>query len=126
MAATWIDLLDPTHEELKAKSPRELEETALELLLATPRHDDEPRPTLQSHGDYIFGVFLLARAIPEENAIYYQEIDVVITADTILTVRKTPADDREPYDVGPVREAVHETDGPGMIAYRLIDHIAET
>jgi len=43
MAATWIDLLDPTHEELKAKSPRELEETALEVLLDRPEHDDEPQ-----------------------------------------------------------------------------------
>jgi magnesium transporter len=125
MAATWIDLLDPTEEELRTNAPRELQAPALELMLRHSRHDDEPRPTLQSHGDYIFGVFLLARAIPEENAIYYQEIDVVITADTILTVRKTPADDREPYDVAPLREAVHDSDGPGMIAYRLIDHIAE-
>ena len=37
MGATWIDLLDPTAEELREKAPRELEETAywLELLLET-------------------------------------------------------------------------------------------
>ena len=40
--------------------PSKLEETAIELLLAKPEHDDEPRPTLQGHGDYVFGVFLLA------------------------------------------------------------------
>jgi magnesium transporter len=124
MAANWIDLLDPTEEELRAQTPRELQESALELMLAHSRHDDEPRPTLQGHGDYVFGIFLLARSQPEEDRIYYQEVDFIITAESILTVRKTPADS-EPYDVGPVREAVRDSDAPGMIAYRLVDDIAE-
>ena len=38
MAATWIDLLDPTADELRAKAPKELEETAVEQLLAPPEH----------------------------------------------------------------------------------------
>ncbi len=126
MAATWIDLLDPTPEELRAKAPRELGETALALLLAKPQHEDEPRPTLQGHGDYVFGVFLLARALLEEDAICYQEIDVVVTADTLLTVRKTPLDGRHPYDTERVRSTVRDSDSPGMIAYRLVDDIAET
>ena len=46
MAATWIDLLDPSMDELRDKAPRELEETAMERLLAAPEHEDEPRPTL--------------------------------------------------------------------------------
>jgi magnesium transporter len=124
MAATWIDLLDPTHDELKAKSPRELEETAVELLLADPQHDDEPRPTLQSHGDYVFGVFLLARADLEQDCIYYQEIGVVLTHETLLTVRKTPPG-RAPYDIGAARESSRATDSTGMLMYRVVDNIAE-
>jgi magnesium transporter len=124
MAANWIDLLDPSPDELRASTPRELEETALDLLLADPRHDDEPRPTLQSHGDYVFGIFLLARAALEEDCIYYQEIGVVITRETLLTVRKTPPG-REPYDVEPVRNAIKKSDSGGMMAYRLVDNIAE-
>jgi hypothetical protein len=38
MAAEWIDLLDPTPEELRAKAPRELEEKAFELLTAEAAH----------------------------------------------------------------------------------------
>jgi magnesium transporter len=125
MAATWVDLLDPTADELRAKSPRELEETALELLLAAPQHEDEPRPTLQGHGDYVFGVFLLAVAVPEEDCIYYQEIDVVITHDALLTVRKTPPGGRPPFDVAPAKAEVRPDDSAGMIAYRLVDEIAE-
>jgi magnesium transporter len=125
MAAKWIDLLDPSEEELREHAPHELEDTAIEPLVAHPRHDDEPRPTLQGHGDYVFGIFLLARAVPDEDSIYYQEIGVVLTHDTMLTVRKTPADGGEPYDIEPVRAAVRATDTPGMIAYRIVDDIAE-
>jgi len=125
MAAEWIDLLDPTPDELRAKAPRELEETALELLTAEPAHEDEPRPTLQGHGDYVFGVFLLAVAIPDENRVYYQEIGVVITHDTLLTVRKTPPGGRSPYDPSVVREVVRPDDSAGMIAYRIVDDLAE-
>jgi magnesium transporter len=125
MAAKWIDLLDPSIEELREQAPRDLEETAIEPLVAHPQHDDEPRPTLQGHGDYVFGVFLVARAMPEEDTIYYQEIGVVLTDDTLLTVRKTPASGGEPYDIEPVRAAVRPRDSPGMIAYRIVDDIAE-
>jgi magnesium transporter len=125
MAANWIDLLDPTAEELREHAPHELEESALELLLAEPQHEDDPRPTLQGHGRYVFGIFLVARAILDEDLLCYQEIDLVITGDTILTVRKTPADGRKPYDLAEVRDAVRQTDSPGMIAYRIVDDVAE-
>jgi magnesium transporter len=125
MAATWIDLLDPSPEELREKAPRELEETALERLLAPPEHEDEPRPTLVGHGDYVFGVFLVAVAVPEEDSVYYQEIDLVLTHDTLLTVRKTPPGGRPACDVAHVRKAAHSDDSAGLLAYRLVDEIAE-
>jgi magnesium transporter len=125
MAAKWTDLLDPTADELRAQCPRELEESAVELLLKKPEHDDEPRPTLRGHGRYIFGVLLLAQAVPEEDTIYYQQIGLVITNDTLITVRRTPAGGRPPYDLGPVRATVRNTDSPGMLVYRLVDDIAE-
>jgi magnesium transporter len=124
MGATWVDLLDPTPDELRAHAPRELEETAFALLTAEPQHADEPRPTLQGHGDYVFGVFLVAVAVPEADEVYYQEIGVVVTCGQLLTVRKTP-ERGAPYDPSAVREAVRETDSGGMILYRLLDDIAE-
>jgi len=84
----------------------------------------EPRPTLQGHGDYVFGVFLLARDVPDEDCVFYQEIGVVLTHDTLLTVRKTPPG-REPFPLDNVRAAVRPTDSTGMIAYRIVDDIAE-
>ena len=123
--ATWIDLLDPSAEELRAKAPKHLEETALERLLAPPEHDDDPRPTLRGHGEYVFGVFLIAVAIREEDRVYYQEIDMVLTHDTLLTVRKTPPEGRTACDVEAVKKGVKPDDSAGMMAYRLIDEIAE-
>jgi magnesium transporter len=125
VAATWIDLLDPSMEELRGKAPRELEETAMERLLAPPEHEDEPRPTLQGHGDYVFGIFLIAVADRAHDTVYYQEIDIVLTHDTFLTVRKTPDGGMPACDVAVVRKGVKEDDSAGMMAYRLIDEIAE-
>ncbi|HEU5216642.1 MAG TPA: magnesium transporter CorA family protein [Gaiellaceae bacterium] len=125
MAATWIDLLDPSADELREKAPRELEETAIARLLAPPQHEDEPRPTLQGHGDYVFGVFLVAVAVPEDDSVYYQEIDLVLTHETLLTVRKTPPQGKAACDVGVVRRAVRPDDSAGLLAYRLLDEIAE-
>jgi magnesium transporter len=125
MAATWIDLLDPTPEELRAKAPQRLEETALERLLAPPEHADDPRPTLQGHGDYVFGVLLIAVAVPEDDSVYYQEIDLVLTHDTLLTVRKTPAAGGPACDVAMVQKTQKSDDSAGLLAYRLLDEIAE-
>jgi len=122
--AEWIDLIDPSGDELRAKLPRTVQESALELLLAPARHNDEPRPTLQAHGDYIFGVFLVAVAVPEEDRVFYQEVDVVVTHEVLLSVSKTPPDEH-PYDPRPTREACLPDDEAGMMLYRLVDDIAE-
>jgi magnesium transporter len=124
VAAVWIDLLDPSEEELRAQAPRELEEGALALLLRPPQHLDEPRPTMQSHVDYVFGIFLTATYIETKREIFYSEIDVVITHEAILTVRKTP-EHCPPFDIATVKQAVKPSDAPGMIAYRIVDEIAE-
>jgi magnesium transporter len=122
--AEWVDLIDPTPDELRARLPRELQESALERLLAPPEHADEPRPTLQGHGNYIFGVFLLAVAVPEEDRVFYQEVDVVVTHDVLVSVSKTPPGEH-PYDPRPARESCRPDDSAGMMFYRLVDDIAE-
>jgi magnesium transporter len=122
--AEWIDLIDPTPEELRERLPRELYETALDRLLAPAEHTDEPRPTLQGHGGYIFGIFLVAVGVPEEDRVFYQEVDVVVTHDVLVTVSKTPPGEH-PYDPRPARESCRPDDSAGMMFYRLVDDIAE-
>ncbi len=122
--AEWIDLLDPSEEELRKHLPEDIQEAALKLLLAPAQHADEPRPTLQGHGRYVFGVFLVAVAVREENRVYYQEIDVVATSDRLITVSKTPPGEKS-FDPRPAKDACHPTDSGGMMLYRLVDDIAE-
>jgi magnesium transporter len=122
----WIDLLDPTLEELVADTPVELHPRALDRLLERPEVEREPRPTLESHGDYVFGVLLVAVAVPEEDRVFYQEIDLVLTPDVALTVRKTPPGE-EPFDLSEVQHAsdAHGSPSTGLVAYYLVDEIAE-
>jgi magnesium transporter len=125
VAATWTDLLDPTLEEIRAHTSARLEDAAIERMTAPAAHEDEPRPTLQGHGGYVFGVLLVAVSVPDEDDVFYQEIDLVLTHDTLLTVRKTPHGNRPACDVAVVKKTVRTGDSAGMMAYRLIDEIAE-
>jgi magnesium transporter len=122
--AEWIDLIDPSPDELRERLPRKIQESALERLLAPAEPKDEPRPTLQSHGDYVFGIFLVAVAVTEEDRVFYQEVDVVITHDVLVTVSKTPPGE-QPYDPRPTRESCRPDDSAGMMFYRLVDDLAE-
>jgi magnesium transporter len=116
----WTDLLDPSRAELEAAAPRTLHPRALDQLLAPGQHSDEPRPTLEGHGDYVFGVFLVAVAVPASDAVYYQEIDIVLTHGDVLTVRKTPPEG-VPFDPA----GVDKEGSAGMVAYRIVDEVAE-
>jgi magnesium transporter len=124
--AEWIDLLDPDEAELRKSTPTQIHARALEQLIEPTVHDDEPRPRLEGHDQYVFGVFLVPICIREEDRVFYQEIDVVATRERVVTVRKTP-DHGHPFDVGPAREALeraHESRA-GVIVYRIVDLIAE-
>jgi len=123
--ARWIDLLDPSKEELEQAMPRGLHERALSRLLAPATHEDEPRPTLESHEGYVFGIFLIAVAVPDEDRIFYQEIDLVATGELLISVRKTPPDGA-PFDPAPIRDARAAGQAKsGMLVYALVDEVAE-
>jgi len=121
----WVDLLDPTAEELRQHLPESIHARALEQLLARSTHDDEPRAKLEGHGDYVFGVLLVAVEVPEDDEVYYQELDLVMTRDELVTVRKTPPGGRPPYDPSPARLSCRHHDSIGMVLYHLVDDIAE-
>ena len=122
---SWVDLLDPTPEELEEHLPESIHSRALEQLLAPSRQGSEPRPKLESHGDYVFGVLLVAVAVPHEDLVYYQEVDLVVTRRLLLTVRKTPEGRHDPYDPGPAHATGRDEDGIGALAYHLVDDVAE-
>jgi thioredoxin reductase (NADPH) len=121
----WIDLLDPSPEELAARLPGEVHDRAVEQLLAPAQHADEPRPKLESHGDYVFGVLLVPIVATGENVLFYQEVDLIVTREILVTVRKTPENGRAPWDPGPAQEACRTEESIAMVAYHLVDDVAE-
>jgi len=125
VGATWTDLLDPDRADLEQVCPGNLHPRALDRLVAPAEAPgDEPRPTLEAHTGYVFGVFLVAVAVPDEDTVFYQEVDIVITPDRLVTVRKTPQG-RPPFDPKGVREAIGDDRDAGMVAYQLVDDVAE-
>src|SRR5690242_18793924 len=124
--AEWIDLLDPEEQVLHDALPREIHERALEQLLTPTRHDDEPRPRLEGHDRYVFGVFLVPICIREENRVFYQEVDLIASQERLVTVRKTP-EQGFPFDLTAAQEAVDKEAGAtvGLMVYRLADLIEE-
>lgn len=120
----WIDLVDPSTEDLKAHLPAHVHETALEALLAPYVHNDEPRPRIESHGDYVLGILLLPVAVRAEDRVYYQEIDFIATHEVLVSISKTPPGE-EPFDPKPAQEACRLHDEVGMFAFHLVDEVAE-
>ncbi len=124
--AEWIDLLDPGKAELRNALPREVHATALELLLKPTRHDDEPRPRLEGHDHYVFGVFLIPIAVRDEDRVFYQEVDIVATSERVVTVRKTP-ERGHACSLVPAHEAFDRAQDArgGYVVYEIVDLIAE-
>lgn len=119
----WIDLLDPDEASLRRCWPTAVHEDALEVLLAPHTHNDDPRPKIESHGDYIFGILLVPVVVKEEDRVYYQEVDLLLTHHLVLTVRKTPPNGK-PIDLEKVIEADHR-ESAGMAAWEIVDEVAE-
>jgi magnesium transporter len=124
MAPRWIDLIDPSADALRGALPEGVNEAVVEALLAPHTHDDEPRPRIDSHGAYVYGVLLLPVPVPEDDRVEYQEVDVVLTRDLLVSVSKTPPGGR-PFDPKPAKEACRAHEDVGMYAFHLVDDIAE-
>ncbi len=124
--ARWIDLLDPSRAEVLAETPVRLHSRAIDRLVAEDHADQDPRPTFEPHGDYVFGVLLAPVAIPDDDRVFYQEIDLVLTPEVTVTVRKTPPGE-QPFDLSALEQAcdAHGSPTSGVIAYYLVDEIAE-
>lgn len=122
--AEWIDLVDPDEATLRGNAPASLHPAARRRLLAPLDPGSLPRPRFEAHGDYVFGVLLVAVVVKDEDRVYYQEVDFVLTDEYLLTVSKTPPG-AKPFDATPARQACGKSDEPGLFAYHLVDEVAE-
>ncbi|MDQ2982696.1 MAG: magnesium transporter CorA family protein [Actinomycetota bacterium] len=125
--AEWIDLVDPDEAAVREAAPTDLHPDVVEHLAHRPSTEDElPRPRLETHGDYVWGVFLAAKVDRERDRVFYQEVDVVLTEDRVVTVRKTPPSGEEPFDPAHLREACARGEPlAGMILYHLVDEVGD-
>ena len=124
-AERWIDLADPDAAAIDAAlTSARLHETVTSRLLAPARHDDEPRPRLEAHGDYVFGL-LVVPTPAADGSVEAHEIDLVVTRDRMVTVRKTPPG-AAPCDLSALVAGAERDDAsPGMCLYLLVDEVAE-
>ncbi|HLF68525.1 MAG TPA: CorA family divalent cation transporter [Gaiellaceae bacterium] len=125
MPTRWLDLVDPTREELLSALPPHVDPDVVEALAA--RHEDgrEPHPVLESHGPYVFGVLLAIQPLPEEGRVVQQEISLVATPDLLVTVRKTPAG-AVAFDTAPLIPAAEQGAPTGVLVHRLVDDVADS
>jgi magnesium transporter len=117
----WIDLLDPDEATIGARAPVELHPTAVARLA---RRDGLPRPSIEGHDTYVLVVLLAAVAVPEEYRVFYQEIDLVVTAEQLLVIRKTPTGEH-PFDPTDAVAACPPGERPAKQAQFVVDTVAE-
>jgi magnesium transporter len=125
--AEWIDLVDPDATTVRDSVPDEVVDDVIRQLTHRPASEDKlPRPKLEAHGSYVWGVLLAAVVDREKDCVYYQEVDVVMTEDLVVTIRKTPPGGEPPFDPAHLREAcTHEAPLAGMLLYHLVDEVAD-
>ncbi|MET0561472.1 MAG: CorA family divalent cation transporter [Gaiellaceae bacterium] len=126
MSARWLDLVDPTREELLATLPLQVDPEVVEALASRSEDGREPRPLLESHGTYVFGVFVAFRPLTHEDRVIYLEVDLVATPGVVVTVRKSPGGGGEPFDVSALHPAADQEAHAGELVHRLIDEITES
>ena len=120
----WVDLLDPDDDTLDRALPGSLHETTVENVRRPITHGDEPRPRVEIQGDHVFGV-LVVPVLLEDDSLHFQEIDVVVDHQQLVSIRKTP-EGCDPIDITDVqRNAESAGMTPGMALYVLLDEIAE-
>jgi len=125
VATRWLDLVDPTSEEILAAVPVHVDPDVVEALAAPAAADREARPLVESHGAYVFAVLVATLPLPD-GGMALQEIDLVATPELLVTVRKTPRDGGPAFDPSVLRPASEEGLPVGILAQRLIDDVADT
>jgi magnesium transporter len=122
--AEWVDLLDPTEEELRAKLPADVHADAIQRLLAPLEHDSEPRPRFEGRRSYVFAIMLAPVCADDE--VYFQEVDLILTRDALVTVRKTSAHGRPiELEVPPGRAGKMAAAVADQMAERFLDAVDE-
>ena len=124
MAAQWIDLVDPTREDILHAVSTALDPDAVETLVAPAADGRSVRPLLEAHGSYVLAVLVHPRSRPDEDRVEYLELDVLATRTTLLTVRKAGVrGDLAPVDGVGARVATGAS--PGAVFQAAVDDASD-
>jgi Mg2+ and Co2+ transporter CorA len=126
VSVRWLDLVDPSRDELLATLPVPVDPEVIEALAEPSGEGREPRPLLEGHGAYVFGMLLAARPVAHEDRVAYLEIDLIATPSVLVTVRKTSRDGGAPFDVSALHPAAEQDASAGILLHRLIDEIVDS
>ena len=117
----WRDLLDPSRDELVRALSVEVRADEIEAMLAGPV--ERPRPRLEAHEEYVFGVLVAMAPEREGDVLENREIEFVATADRLVIVRKTPRDGTPWHP-----ECLHAAGDVmvGELVFHLVDDVAQS
>ena len=124
MTERWLDLVDPTRQELDSALPASVDPDVVEELLAPVLPGREPHPVIEAHGSYVFGVLVVMAPSAEENH-GYQKIGFVATPERLVTVRRSSRPEIT-YDVAVLRTTTNGEAEVGVLLHRLVDDVADT
>jgi magnesium transporter len=119
----WIDLCDPSEQDLRAVLPPGIHDLTL-LRILKPATSEEPRPRLEVRDRYIFGVLVIP-SINDDDGFVAHEVDLVATPEKLITVRKSPPGENACEFDAARDTAVRQDASPGECLWSLFDEIAE-
>jgi len=125
VSVRWLDLVDPTRDELLEKLPVRVDPEVLEALLPPSGDAREPRPLIEGHGSYVFSVLVALLPPVTGHALIYEEVCVVATPECLVTVRKTSRGG-ETFDVEGLAAAVESGAPAGVLVHRLVDDVTDS
>jgi len=120
----WIDLVDPTPDELLQAVPQ-LDHGAAEILASGVSDGRDTRPFLESDGAAVAGLLLIPLQIEDESRFVYLELGVVATQDVLVTVRRSDREGRI-VDEGVFAPPRDDASSVGSYVHGVIDGVAET
>jgi magnesium transporter len=123
VSARWLDLVDPSRAEADAALPAGADPDVLEALATPAIPGREPRPLLEDHGSYVFGV-LVPMLTPGDGATP-QELCFVATADRLVTARKGTSTGAS-FDLGALHAADQTGSSVGQLVHRLYDDVTDS
>ena len=123
MGSRWIDLVDPTADELAAVLPPTADAEIVEGLAAPPTERRDTRPGIEGREGAALVVLAVPVSEPGLEEVSYLELDVLVTTERVVTVRKRDGEGR--LAAPPALEAADDDRPPRALLHAVLDDVAD-